>query len=89
MKYISRISKQALKDLYHWQQHDPKTAKKIEKIINEVLESPASGLGKPERLRTAEGVVYSRRINKKDRLVYSIENGYVYISQCRGHYQDK
>lgn len=32
---------------------------------------------------------YSRRINEKDRLVYHIENGRIYIAHCRGHYGDK
>ncbi len=32
---------------------------------------------------------YSRRINDKDRLVYHMENGRIYIAHCRGHYGDK
>lgn len=31
---------------------------------------------------------YSRRINDKDRLVYHMENGRIYIAHCRGHYGD-
>ncbi len=32
---------------------------------------------------------YSRRISEKDRLVYHMENGRLYIAHCRGHYGDK
>lgn len=32
---------------------------------------------------------YSRRINEKDRLVYHMEDGRLYIAHCRGHYGDK
>ena len=31
----------------------------------------------------------SRRINEKDRLVYHVEDGKIYIAHCRGHYDDK
>lgn len=36
-----------------------------------------------------EDYLYSRRINDKDRLIYHIENGRIYIAHCRGHYGDK
>ena len=30
-----------------------------------------------------------KTINEKDRLVYHIEDGRIYIAACRGHYDDK
>lgn len=30
-----------------------------------------------------------KRINKKDRLVYHMEDGRIYIAHCKGHYGDK
>ncbi len=30
-----------------------------------------------------------KRINEKDRLVYHMEDGRIYIAHCKGHYGDK
>ena len=48
-----------------------------------------TGIGKPEPLSGDLSGEYSRRINDKDRLVYHMENGRIYIVHCRGHYDDK
>ena len=50
---------------------------------------PREGTGKPERLKYFEYEVYSRRINHKDRLIYTIYEGTkeVDISSCKGHYE--
>ena len=47
------------------------------------------GIGEPEALRGNLQGEYSRRINEKDRLVYHMENGRIYIVHCKGHYDDK
>lgn len=48
------------------------------------------GIGKPELLRGSLTGFYSRRIDDKNRLVYSInEHGDIEIIQCKGHYGDK
>ena len=47
------------------------------------------GIGKPEPLTGDLQGEYSRRINDKDRLVYHMENGRLYIAHRRGHYEDK
>ena len=46
------------------------------------------GIGNPEPLRGNFQGTFSRRINEKDRLVYRIENDRIYISHCKGHYDD-
>ena len=46
------------------------------------------GIGKPEPLTGDLQGEYSRRINDKDRLVYHMESGRIYIAHCRGHYGD-
>ena len=83
--------KDALKDIDYWKKSGNKQATiKIDKII-EVLErnpySPAPG--EPEMLKYASG--YSRRINKKDRITYDINEATkeVIIFRMRGHYDDK
>ncbi len=46
------------------------------------------GRGKPERLKYFGREVYSRRINHKDRLVYTIYEDLkeIDIFSCKGHY---
>ena len=45
-----------------------------------------NGIGKPEALKHRKG--YSRRIDEKNRLIYEIINGQLYILNCKGHYED-
>ncbi|MDE6893182.1 MAG: type II toxin-antitoxin system YoeB family toxin, partial [Lachnospiraceae bacterium] len=47
------------------------------------------GIGTPAPLSGGLQGEYSRRINEKDRLVYHMENGRLYIVHCKGHYGDK
>lgn len=59
--------------------------------MKELHEHPKTGIGHPEALKGVGGNVYSREINKKDRLVYEIyeEKIVVYIISVKGHYNDK
>ena len=52
---------------------------------------PLIGTGKPEILKGMGGNVFSREINKKDRLVYEVyeETVVVYVISAEGHYSDK
>lgn len=51
------------------------TIKKLEKIILELSEHPTESIGNPERLKHHLSGYWSRRINKKDRLIYkSLKN---------------
>ena len=43
------------------------------------------GAGKPEPLSVDLQGEYSRCINEKDRLVYHMENGRLYIAHCSAH----
>ena len=86
---MSRItfSEQAWEDYIYWQSQDKKTLKKINALLKDIGRQPFEGEGKPERLRGMENT-WSRRINGKDRLVYVILDGMIYVLQCRGHYDD-
>jgi len=46
------------------------------------------GIGKPEPLRGNLSGYWSREINKKHRILYTIEGDTVVIFQCCGHYDD-
>jgi toxin YoeB len=64
------------------------TAAKIKILMADILEHPREGLGHPEHLRHLGENVWSRHIDKKNRLRYSIEGNIIYFERCRGHYDD-
>lgn len=91
-RYTIEISKEALADLSKIKKSGKKTAiLKIEKIFVELEIHPTTGIGKPEKLKYKTENVWSRQINKKDRLVYEIidHEVVVIIISALGHYNDK
>ena len=83
-------SDDAWADYLYWQSQDKKTLKRINMLIQDIERNGAmKGIGDPEALKGNLQGEYSRRINEKDRLVYHIENGRIYIASCRGHYNDR
>ena len=91
-RYTIEISKEALADLLKIKKSGKKTdISKIEKIFLELETHPTIGIGKPERLKYKDINVWSRQINKKDRLVYEIIEleVVVIIISALGHYSDK
>ena len=92
MSYTLDFSKTALEDIKkHKKSGDKPTLKKIEKLLNELMEHPITGTGQPEKLKHDLAGLYSRRINKKHRLVYSINEQIVtvYVLSAWSHYGDK
>ena len=75
-------------DYLWWQKRDKKTLDKINALLKDISRHPFEGIGKPEALSGEEGM-WSRRVNEKDRLVYEIHDGAVFVRQCKGHYGDK
>jgi toxin YoeB len=57
----------------------------------ELENHPESGEGQPERLKHELAGLWSRRINQKDRLVYSINDDTVIVEvlSAMGHYNDR
>lgn len=76
----------ALSDYQYWQKQDRKTLKSLNKIIDDIVRHPFEGIGKPEPLKYSLDNCWSRRINKTDRIVYTITTDTVIIIQCRYHY---
>lgn len=90
-RYTVKVTRRADKDLQFWRNRGDKSVrKKIEKIFNELIEHPKAGAGKPEVLKGDLSGYWSRRLNKKDRLIYKIDESVaiVYILSLRGHYTD-
>jgi toxin YoeB len=58
----------------------------INGLLEECKRTPFSGTGKPEPLRADLSGYWSRRITRKDRLVYLPEDGLIYVASCRYHH---
>ena len=83
-------SDQAWEDYLYWLTQDKKTIKRINQLIKDIERNGCmEGIGKPEPLSGNLSGSFSRRINEKDRLVYHMEDGRIYIASCRNHYSDK
>lgn len=82
------LAPEALDDLRHWTETDPRKALRILKLIDEVCRSPFTGTGKPELLRHLGGV-WSRRIDQEHRLVHAVSGDAVRVLQCRYHYSKR
>ena len=86
MSKILSWTDEAWKDYIYWQTQDKKTLKRINKLIEETRRLPFEGIGKPEPLKANLGGYWSRRIDDKNRVVYSVEDGSIIILSCRFHY---
>lgn len=90
MKWEIKWNKEALEE---YKSHKIKdNINKINKLLESIEVSYSEGIGAPERLKGyKERIVYSRRINKKDRLIYEVilitKN--IVILAIKGHYNDK
>jgi len=91
-KFRVILSEQAAKDLSVIKRSGDKASiKKAEIIISELYDHPETGTGKPEKLKYDLAGYWSRRINKRDRLIYLIENEIITVTvvSAVGHYDDK
>jgi len=91
-KYSVEVQKAAQKHLQiHYKSGDRGTIKRINQIFEELSEHPETGIGQPEKLKFDLSGFWSRQINKKDRLVYRIDDHIVTVTvvSALGHYGDK
>lgn len=63
-----------------------KKQKRITQLLKSISASPETGIGKPEKLKGELSGFWSRRINKKRRLIYKIEKQQIVIYALKGHY---
>ncbi len=78
---------QGWEDYCHWQQSDRSILKRINRLIDDALREPTSGIGKPEHLKYGIAGAWSRRITDEHRLVYRVLSEDLVILQARYHYQ--
>ena len=66
---------------------DPRLHASLCQMLKEMLRgNPATGLGKPEPLKHNLSGLWSRRLSRYDRLIYSFDDARVYIFAIGGHY---
>lgn len=61
--------------------------KRIEKLLISIMETPFTGIGKPEPLKHQYSGKWSRRIDNEHRIIYTVQEDIIYIYSARGHYQ--
>ncbi len=91
-KFRVEVTKIALKDIEnHKKSGNIASIKKIVVILSELEKDPFTGTGNPEPLKHELDGYWSRRINRKDRLVYRVDHAIVtvFVVSAMGHYSDK
>mgnify|MGYP003494543523 CR=1 FL=1 len=87
MSYYLDFSDQAKNDIsFHKKSGNKAVLKKLQVLLNELLEQPFEGTGKPEPLKHSLTGSWSRRINLEHRLVYEVVDNTVFIYSAKGHY---
>ena len=91
MSYSLDIKKSAEKDIEIFKKSDKSSFEKVSKLLVELTLHPRTGSGNPKQLKHQLTEYWSRRINKKDRLIYAIEDEIVtvVVVSAKGHYFDK
>ena len=82
------FSENAWEDYLYWQAQDKKTLKKLNALLKDISRSPFDGIGKPEALKGDFSGFWSRRIDDKNRLIYTLDGDTLEILSCKGHYDD-
>lgn len=92
MIYELQFTPKAEEDLLAWKKSGQKAIlKKLIKLFSELQKHPRYGTGKPEQLKGYDDERWSRQIDKKNRLIYSIHDEIIeiHVLQLKGHYNDK
>ena len=92
MRYEIDLTKMARKQVEEFRRAGDKISlSKIDTLLNELREHPYTGTGKPEPLTGDYVGFWSRRVNQKDRLIYTVIEDIITVSivQVKGHYSDK
>ena len=80
------FTSQGWDDYVYWQSAARALLKRINRLIEDTLRDPFSGIGKPEQLEHTLAGAWSRRINDEHRLVYLVDGEDLVILQARYHY---
>ena len=84
-----KYTKKALQDRDFWKKSGRKSVQnKISKLIDSIELTPYEGIGKPEPLKHELSGLWSRRIDKKHRIIYRYfeDKNLIEIYSLKGHY---
>lgn len=77
----------AINEIISWYYDDKRYVLRIKNLINDIRKAPfVGGIGLTENLGGGQG---SKRIVKKDRVVYTVLDKKIIIHSCKKHYNDK
>ena len=77
-------------DYLYWQTQDKKTLKKINSLLKDIERNGYDCIGNPEPLKHGLNGFWSVEIDKKNRIVFRInDDGNIETTQCGSHYRDK
>ncbi|MFO7934729.1 MAG: Txe/YoeB family addiction module toxin [Bacteroidales bacterium] len=91
-KYTLEVSSKARKELqFHFKSGNKSDIRRIEQIFLELSNTPYEGVGHPEPLKYEMSGYWSRRINRKDRIIYKVyeDRVVVLVVSAIGHYGEK
>lgn len=80
---------EAWEQYLYWQEQDKKTLRKINNLLKNIDRNGYNCASHLEMLTGDLSGSYSVRIDKENRLVFSIINNTIEIMQCGSHYGDK
>lgn len=87
MVYVLDFTERAIEDIsFHRKSGNKNLIKKIHQLLNDTLDHPFEGLGKPEALKYDLLGFWSRRINKEHRIVYKVREERIIIHSLKGQY---
>jgi toxin YoeB len=90
MIYEVKYMPEAIDDITYLKRTNIQSYNKVIQLIKELHMHPRTGTGKPELMKYDYAGCWSRRITKKDRLVYRIDDDKVnvLVLTAKGHYGD-
>ena len=77
---------ECLNQYLEWEKVDKKIFQRINLLLDDIRKHPYSGIGKPEPLKYELKGFWSRRIDKKHRLVYKVTDDAIIVYSCKYHY---
>lgn len=89
MSYRIELTEKAEQHLQEWRKSgQKKTLLKIVALFKELQEHPTTGTGQVEALKGDLSGYWSRRIDKRSRMVYSIQEDSIVVTviSLKGHY---
>ncbi len=92
MIYELILQPEAVQHLEEWKKSgQKKTLKKIADLLSELQRHPTTGTGQVEQLKGNLSGFWSRRIDKQNRMIYSIKDDIVSVTvvSLKGHYDNK